>query len=43
MRRILIAILQLSVIASVYTAPGDLDPAFGTAGKVTRDFFGNRD
>ena len=28
---------------SVLAAPGDLDPTFGTGGKVTTDFFGNRD
>jgi uncharacterized delta-60 repeat protein len=35
--------LQFSFGAPVHTAPGDLDPAFGVGGKVTRDFFGNRD
>jgi len=28
---------------TIFAAPGDLDPSFGTAGKVTTDFSGNQD
>jgi uncharacterized delta-60 repeat protein len=38
-----VALIQISSVAPVQAAPGDLDPSLGAAGKVTRDFFGNRD
>jgi uncharacterized delta-60 repeat protein len=34
---------QLMFVTRAHAAPGDLDPTFGIGGKVTRDFFGNRD
>ncbi len=36
-------LLALNPALSALAAPGDLDPTFGTAGKVTTDFFGHAD
>lgn len=37
------AVLLIAWSGAAAAAPGALDPAFGTNGRVVRDFFGNRD
>ncbi len=40
---VVLVVLQVVFAVPAFAASGDLDPTFGIGGKVTRDFFGNRD
>ncbi len=39
----ILVLAALQFVVSAHAAPGDLDETLGVGGKVTRDFFGNRD
>jgi len=40
---VVLVLLQVVFAVPAFAASGDLDPTCGIGGKVTRDFFGNRD
>src|SRR5262245_29999977 len=40
---LVLVVLQFAFEVPAFAASGDLDPTFGIGGKLTRDFFGNRD
>ena len=40
---LVLVVLQVAFAVPAHAASGGLDPTFGIGGKVTRDFFGNRD